>query len=246
MIPLLAVGVGVMYAWRMMNRSRFLLPLVMLVLVATAGQVSAQFGMRTGWGRPLQAAHPAYAIEQARPDDFKPQVGALHFMPDGRLLVTSFKPNKNKSSEVPTQPNGKLYLIDNPTEKNPSKIRVTQITDDLFDPLGMNYVDGAVYISGRDEVSKWTDRDNDGKPDTRETFASGWISDNYHHFTFGLPYDGENFYVALSTNITFKNMIEEDNIKPNHVYHIRSNVASKDGEKMWSNEVWYTFHNAPK
>ncbi|MGB0769018.1 MAG: hypothetical protein ACPGYV_15075, partial [Phycisphaeraceae bacterium] len=77
---------------------------------------------------------------------------------------------------------------------------------------GMNFVDGALYICDRNEVTKWTDTNDDGIPDERETFSSGWISDNYHHFTFGLPYDGENFYITLSTNITFKKMIVEENI----------------------------------
>lgn len=185
--------------------------LIAAMLATTSA--AAQFGKRNGLGQSLNAPHPGYTIEQARPDDFKPQVGAICFMPDGRLLVTSFKPFKDKSGSILETPNGMLYLIDNPTEKDPSKIKVSLITKDLFDPLGMNYVDGALYISDRNEVSKWTDSDNDGKPDKRETFASGWISDNYHHFTFGLPYDGKHFYITLSTNITFVNLIKTDKIK---------------------------------
>jgi len=199
-----------------MRRSISLLTVV-LAVISIAGPSFADFKKRTGMGKPLQAPHPAYVIEQARPDDFKPQVGAMCFMPDGRLFVTSFKPFKDKSGALLDKPNGTLYLIENPAENDPSKIKVTTVTDALYDPLGLNYVDGALYISCRDEVSKWTDTDNDGVPDSRETFASGWISDNYHHFTFGLPYDGKHFYITLSTNITFKKLNKTDNIKGNIV-----------------------------
>ena len=191
-------------------RQRPHLSVALLALLLIAAPAVAQFGKRAGSGKPLVAPHPAYTIEQARPDDFKPQVGELLFLPDGGLLLTTFKPNKGP--RVLEKPNGTVYLIQNPTEKDTAKIKVTKVTDQLFDPLGMNYVDGALYICDRNEVSKWTDSDDDGVPDKRETFASGWVSDNYHHFTFGLPYDGEHFYVALSTNITFKWMIKHENI----------------------------------
>lgn len=161
-------------------------------------------------GQQLNAPHPSFTIEQARPDDFKPKVGALAFLPNGMLALTHFTPPSH--GEQWLEPNGTLFVIENPTEKDTAKIRVREVAKTFFDPLGMNYVDGALYICDRDEVSKWTDTTGDGIPDKKETFASGWISDNYHHFTFGLPYHDGHFYLALSTNITFKKMIEEENI----------------------------------
>ena len=172
---------------------------------------------RPGDGKPLDAVNPAYTIEQARPDNFKPQVGALAFLPNGKLAVTSFVPANN--GKFRDEYNGTLYIIDNPTEKDPSKITFKAVNKELHDPLGANVVDGVLYTCDRNEISKWTDTDNDGYPDKKETFASGWVSDNYHHFTFGLPYDGENFYVALSTNVTFKQMIKAENMKGMDVKH---------------------------
>lgn len=183
----------------------------LLAMLTLAGPATAQFEKRPGSGDSLDAPHPGYTLEQARPDDFKPQVGALCFLPNGKLAVTSFPPANN--GDFLDEPNGSLYIIDNPTETDPSKIKVKLITDQLYNPLGLNYVDGALYLAERDEVIKWTDTDNDGYPDKRETFSSGWISDNYHHFTFGLPYLDGYFYITLSTNITFNKMIERENIK---------------------------------
>jgi len=194
-------------------------PVLMIGLIAclalagaqAQGQDNNKTEKRPGSGEPLVDVNPAYTIEQARPDDFQPNVGALCFLPNGKLAVLSFTPANN--GVFREEPNGTLYILDNPTSTDTSKIKVHKVTDQLYNPLGMNYVDGALYISDRDEVSKWTDTDNDGYPDKRETFASGWISDNYHHFTFGLPYHDGYFYVTLSTNITFDKMIKEENIK---------------------------------
>ena len=188
--------------------------------VKTAGgnKAVAQRGVgepRPGAGQPLNASHPGYKIEQARPDDFQPSVGALAFLPDGKLALTTFPPKNNGEFREPY--NGGLYILDNVTDKDTRKITVRKITEDLHDPLGMAWHDGALYIADRNEVSKWTDSTGDGYPDKREAFASGWISDNYHHFTFGLPYHDGHFYLTLSTNITFSKMIKEENIKGNIV-----------------------------
>ncbi|MFN3166703.1 MAG: PA14 domain-containing protein [Phycisphaeraceae bacterium] len=166
---------------------------------------------RPGAGRPLDAPHPGFTIERARPDGFEPQVGGLAFLPDGRLALTTFPPKNN--GQFREEFNGGLYILDNVTSKDTSKINVHKITDDLHDPLGLRWHDGALFVADRNEISKWTDSDGDGLPDKRQTFSSGWISDNYHHFTFGLPYHDGHFYLALSTNITFQQMIEQENIQ---------------------------------
>ena len=191
----------------MLNPRKTLVGLLTLLAAAT----TPAFAQRAGDTKQLDAPHPSFTLEQARPDDFKPKVGSLCFLPNGMLAVTEFTPPSH--GEMWEEPNGTLYILENPTEKDTSKIKVHKVTKDLVDPLGSYYLDGALYICDRDEVSKWTDTNNDGIPDKKETFASGWISDNYHHFTFGLPYVDGYFYVTLSTNITFKKMIEAENIK---------------------------------
>lgn len=185
-----------------------------LVRTKDGNKAVAQRGVREprpGAGQPLDKAHPSFTIEQARPDDFQPNVGAMAFLPDGKLALTTFPPKNNGVFRDET--NGSLYIITNPTEKDTAKLNVVKVADDLHDPLGMCWHDGALYIADRNEVSKWTDTNNDGIPDQRDSFASGWISDNYHHFTFGLPYHDGYFYLTLSTNITFSKMIKEENIE---------------------------------
>lgn len=191
--------------------NKHLLMAGLLATLAIANPPAQAQDNRPGDRAPLESVNPAWTLEQARPEGFEPRVGGLAFLPDGKLAVTSFPPKNN--GILREEYNGHLYILDNLDASDPNQITVHKVTEDLHDPLGLTWLGGALYISDRDEVSRWTDTDNDGYPDQRETFASGWISDNYHHFTFGLPYYDGHFYLTLSTNITFNKMIEEENIE---------------------------------
>ncbi|MHC5026361.1 MAG: family 16 glycoside hydrolase [Planctomycetota bacterium] len=72
-------------------------------------------------------------------------------------------------------------------------------------------------------------------------FASDWISDNYHHFTFGLLHHEGWLYGSLSTSIYFGNTIENENVKgavvsmngpnpPNRGTCFRVNLETRDIE----------------
>ena len=195
----------------MRMRRKLMFGLALMMGTALTASPAAAQEKRPGQLAPIEGPHPSFTLETAHPADFNPQVGALAFLPNGMLAVTSFSPPDH--GNFWEEPNGTLYVIENPTEKDPSKIKVRKIAKSLYNPLGMVYVDDALYIRDRDEVSKWTDTDNDGIPDEKETFSSGWISDNYHHFTFGLPYHEGHFYLTLSTNITIGDMRKKEHIK---------------------------------
>ncbi|MEI6412525.1 MAG: PA14 domain-containing protein, partial [Bacteroidota bacterium] len=68
-----------------------------------------------GDGVPLQDVHPAYTLSQARPDGFLPKVAAMDFMPDGRLLVTTWDAM------------GAVYILDHVQSGDPKKITVKRI-----------------------------------------------------------------------------------------------------------------------
>ncbi|MGB0766828.1 MAG: DUF7133 domain-containing protein [Phycisphaeraceae bacterium] len=167
---------------------------------------------RPGYQMPLGKAHPMWAVEQARPDDFQPQCGAIAFCPDGRYLAVCTFPAKQGPG--PEDPNGTLYILENPTAKDASAIKVHTITNELMQPLGMNWLEEGLYVAERDEISKWTDTDGDGLSDEKSTFCSGWISDNFHHFTFGPVYREGYFYATLSTSLHIRSQDVKDSLEP--------------------------------
>lgn len=200
-----------------------------LTPVVSAGEKTldrdVQF-LRPGDRTALAAVHPAFALCHIRPDDFKPQVGAMALLPDGRLALTSFAPLNNGVMEA--EPNGTLYTlsgVENVTpadgEAGPDKVTVRKAADGLWDPVGMAVTDGRLIVSETEQITELIDADNDGFFETHRKLADGWISDNYHHFTFGLavdPNDPLTVYAGLSVAVylDLNKDAEGNTLKPLH------------------------------
>jgi type 1 glutamine amidotransferase len=158
-------------------------------------------GLRPGDGIHLNKSHPSYSIDTIHPAGFDPMVGCLATLPDGRLVIGTFEPKNN--GEWLEEPNGQLWVLSRlpaPGE-SPDKVVVESFVEGFYHPLGMTVVDGALYVAQRDEITKLEDADGDGSYETRSTLAAGWVSDNYHHFTFGLEHHEGFLYATLSTSI---------------------------------------------
>jgi type 1 glutamine amidotransferase len=167
---------------------------------------SADLGdLTAGDGLPLETAHPGWRVERLRPGSFEPKVGALGWLPDGRLGVATFDP-KNNGVEL-EEPNGTLWALSNLEADDPEQIVVEQVAAGLYHPLGLEVFDGRLFVAERDGIFRLSDTDDDGTYESRELFAAGWTSDNYHHFTFGPrlgrdPVTGEPcLHATLSTSI---------------------------------------------
>ncbi len=68
----------------------------------------------------------------------------------------------------------------------------------LFQTLGLKIVNGDVYVSGRDQITRLHDLNGDGEADWYENFNNDCeISDGFHEFQHDLQTDSEgNFYIA--------------------------------------------------
>jgi cytochrome c len=137
----------------------------------------------------VSGVHPAFNLHQARPDDFEPMVGGIAFMPNGDMVVSTW------DSE------GSVYIISN-YSASPDNISVKRIAKGLAEPLGIQVVDGNIYVLQKQELTKLVDTNNDGLIDRYEALAKDWtVSDNFHEFAFGLEYAEGYFYAALATAI---------------------------------------------
>ncbi|MCA9290024.1 MAG: DUF1080 domain-containing protein, partial [Phycisphaerales bacterium] len=175
--------------------------------------------VRPGDGMELDAVHPAWTLERIRPEGFEPQVGGMAFLPGGDLVVSSFRPVNNGAFR--DAPNGTLYVLEHATSRDPDDIVVRTLAEGFHDPLGVLVHDGDLYVCDRTAIHRLSDPDGDGSFRHREVFASGWTSDNYHHFTFGLIEHDGWLYGALSTAIYFDNTMAAD--------HVRGTVVSMNG-----------------
>lgn len=157
---------------------------------------------RPGDRSPLTGVHPGWDLFTIRPEGFEPKVGAMCFLPDGRLVIGTFDPLQRDDRSLPdidSKEPDKLYAILNRDAEDQSEIEVVEIATDLYEPSAMCVHEGELYVAHRKKVERLRDMDNDGYFETHELIADGWEGWNYHQFVFGLvPHEGK-LYAALST-----------------------------------------------
>lgn len=167
--------------------------------------------MREGAGLPLEAVHPSFELVDLRPEGFEPQVGGLALLPDGTLAVASFRPNQAGWAQgVDREADGTIVLVENAlTARGPSDVRVRKLADGFHEPAGLLFVEGdaaggTLFVSHRDGIDAIDDPLTfPDRLDARRTVTSGWTTDNYHHFTFGLAELDGHLFATLSTAIHF-------------------------------------------
>jgi glucose/arabinose dehydrogenase len=149
-----------------------------------------------GDGLILTEVHPDYTLTDLRPEGFQPQVTAMDWMPDGRLVITTWGDSQASDGEV--------YLLDNVTgDTSPEQVAVEKIAEGLTEPMGVAVVDGTIYVSQKHELTELVDLDGDGVMDEYRTVATWPFGGNFHEFAFGLLYEKGFFYVNLSVAINF-------------------------------------------
>lgn len=146
--------------------------------------------LRPGDTLPLAGVHPSYELARARPSSFKPRVGGLDFLPDGRLVVVTWDPI------------GAVYLLDGVEGDDPEAIEVKRFASGLAEPLGVAVVDGEIYVLQKQELTLLLDSDGDDVADEYRAVANGWgVTANFHEFAFGLVHRAGYFYGTLATAI---------------------------------------------
>jgi cytochrome c len=154
---------------------------------STAETTEVKKDTKPGYGAALEGVHPSFDVQTIHNKDFQPKVGGLAFMPDGRLLVTTW-------DKV-----GGVYALSGVESADTSKISVKRIASGLAEPLGITVVNGDIYVLQKHELTKLIDLDGDGVTDEYQVVCNAWtVSSDFHEFAFGLVYRDGYFYATLS------------------------------------------------
>ncbi len=117
------------------------------------------------------------------------EVGGMTFLPNDALAVCTR--------------HGEVWLISNPYMKNGAKPVYKLFASGLHEPLGINYIDGEIYVVQRSELTRLRDIDGDGEADEYKTIYSWPLSGNYHEYAYGPVKDKEgNLIVTLNLGWT--------------------------------------------
>ncbi len=132
----------------------------------------------------------AYALDTLTLPDSTPwntwfRTSALDFFPDGRMVVTTY--------------GGDVWIVSG-IDNELLNIRWKRFAAGLYEPFGVKVVDGDVYVTCKDRLTRLHDRDGNGEADFYESFSADTdVSVNFHAFNFDLQTDSEgNFYYAKS------------------------------------------------
>lgn len=109
-------------------------------------------------------------------------------------------------------------------ENTGAKLTWQRIASGLFQPLGLKYVDGKIFVTCRDQIAILHDRNGDGETDFYENFNNDHqVTDHFHEFAMGLQTDDDgNFYYARSARHALTALV------PHHGTLLR---VSPDGKK---------------
>ena len=99
-----------------------------------------------------------------------------------------------------------------------------RIASGLFQPLGLKFRDGEIFVCCRDQIVKLHDLNGDGETDYYECFNNDHqVTEHFHEFAMGLQTDAKgNFYYAKSGRHALPALV------PHHGTLLR---VSKDGQQ---------------
>ena len=139
----------------------------------------------TGTGAPKEEDY--YQIRTVRiPEHISLEVGGLAFMSDDALAVCTRK--------------GEVWIIHDPYMKGGKLPSYKLFAQGLHEPLGLNYIDGDLYLTQRAELTRLRDLDGDGEADEYKTVTSWPLSGNYHEYAYG-PVLDKNGNMMVNLNL---------------------------------------------
>ena len=202
----------------------------------------AEANTRPGLGQKLDGLHPGYRVTNIRPDGMDMPVGGLGMLSDGRLVVARFDAQTLKAPDPTEEPNGELWLLTNPTADDPADVEGEKIADNLYEPSGLNVIDDVIYVSQRNELSKFVYNRSTTTWD-KSVVASGWETNDFHQISAGLPWgpgptdDHPGFFYMSRGAGLGKNLNP-----PNHASVWKIDLSKPDGENI---EVLTGGHRTP-
>lgn len=131
----------------------------------------------------------AYVVDQITPPIDNPwkrrlRIGGMDFFSDGtRAAVSTW--------------DGDIWIVSG-IDESLKNLKWKRFASGMYETLGLRIVNDQIYTSGRDQLTRYHDTNNDGEADYYENFNNQITStEGFHEFVFDLQTDKSgNFYFA--------------------------------------------------
>ncbi|MCX6926055.1 MAG: c-type cytochrome [Verrucomicrobia bacterium] len=157
-----------------------------------------------------------YAIDTLTDPEHNPwhswlRFGGLDFFPDGKRAALCTW-------------NGDVWIVSG-VDGDLHELVWQRIATGLFQPLGLQIVDGQIYVLGRDQITRLHDLNGDGEIDFYENFNNDCMtSEHFHEFALDLKLgpDGNFYYIKCACH----------GLPASHPHHGTLLRVSRDGSKL--------------
>ncbi len=131
-------------------------------------------------------AEDVFVLPKVNPWNSRMRPSGIDFIKDGKEAIVCTI-------------DGEVYRLEGITQKE-GMIQWHRIATGLFQPLGIKYHNGDIYVGCRDQIVRLKDLNGDGETDFYESFNSDHqVTEHFHEFAMGLQVDkAGNFYYAKS------------------------------------------------
>ncbi|MFI5378116.1 MAG: DUF6797 domain-containing protein [Tepidisphaerales bacterium] len=118
-----------------------------------------------------------------------------------RLTGLDFFTSDPTKAAICTQ-SGDVWIVSG-LDRQLKSVRWKRFAAGLHEPLGLRIVNDAIYVAGKDQITRLVDLNHDGEADFYESFSHDWhVTTAYHTWAFDLQTDrAGNFYTALGAPI---------------------------------------------
>jgi hypothetical protein len=172
------------------------MPAIATSILLLAGSVSSQ--NRT----PGFPKHPSYNVITMHPDSFQPQVAGMDFMPDGKLVIVTWKGKSVPMWQAHAGQWGEAFLVEGMEGIDKNALKVTKIATGFKDAQGVAVVNGSIYVGDVDRIVKLTEPDARGMYQGKQEIGKYPSSSNgWFEYSFGPAYQGGKFYMAQAVHV---------------------------------------------
>lgn len=151
--------------------------------------------------------HPGYSLMTIRPSAFQFGVVGLELLPDGDLLVLTYRGKGphiivDGIDRVGTRTGTpRLYRLSHVKGTDRDAITATEVASGFKDPQGLTVVNGDVYVGDIDRVVKLVDNNGDGKYEAFQEVGRLPSYNGWSEYAYGPVHKDGRLYMALAAGI---------------------------------------------